>query len=110
MASMPKDRLLTIGKTIIEACFAWECRHREIDLAFRFVSDLLMGNNAVKVVRAPRVANLESLYEGVRDRADGVHEWAINNPRPAFDVRYSLTFSKVVIGQLSNVTFMKGAE
>lgn len=109
-AAMPRDGLLTVGNTIIEACFAWECRHREVDLAFQSILDELAKDSAVKVVRAPKVAHPEALYEGVGNREDGVHEWAINNSRPAFDAADFLRFGKTLVGQLSNVTNMKGVE
>lgn len=109
-AAMPRDGLLTVGNTIIEACFAWKCRQQEIDLAFTDILDELEIDSLVKVVRAPRVARTESIYEGVGSRQDGIHEWAINNSRPAFDAADFMRFGKTLIGQLSNVTNKKGVK
>ncbi|CAF9943070.1 MAG: hypothetical protein ALECFALPRED_010516 [Alectoria fallacina] len=109
-AAMPRDGLLTVGNTIVEACFAWECRQQEIDLAFANILDELEKDSSVKVVRAPKVARPEALYEGIGSRQDGAHEWAINNSRPAFDAADFLRFGKTLIGQLSNVTNEKGVE
>lgn len=109
-AAMPRDGFLTVGNTIIEACFAWECRQQEIDLAFTNILEELEKDRSVKVVRAPKVASPESIYEGVGSRKDGTHEWAINNSRPAFDAADFLRFGKTLIGQLSNVTNEKGVE
>ena len=108
--AMPRDGLLTVGNTIIEACFSWACRHQEIDLAYANILDDLAKDSSVRVVRAPKVANPDAIYEGVGQGKDGVHEWAINNSRPAFDAADFLRFGKVVIGQLSNVTNQKGVE
>lgn len=108
--AMPRDGLLTVGNTIIEACFSWACRHQEIDLAYANILDELAKDSSVKVVGAPKVADPNAIYEGVGQRKDGVHEWAINNSRPAFDAADFLRFGKVLIGQLSNVTNQKGVE
>lgn len=109
-AAMPRDGLLTVGNTIIEACFAWECRRLEIDLAFTNVLDGLAQDSSVRVVRAPKVALPDTLYDGVGTDQAGVHEWAINNSRPAFDAADFMRFGKTLLGQLSNVTNMKGVE
>ena len=122
-AAMPRDGLMTVGNTIIEACFAWECRHREIELAFGGILRELEKDPAVRVVRAPRVERPDALYEGVKgfgekgangeaNGTNGVHqhEWAINNARPAFDAADFLRFGKTVVGQLSNVTNQKGVQ
>ncbi len=109
-AAMPRDGLLTVGNTVIEACSAWECRQQEIDLAFTEILRELEKDRSVKVVRAPRVAHPQSIYEGTGGRMDGAHEWAINNSRPAFDAADFLRFGKALIGQLSNVTNQKGIE
>lgn len=108
--AMPRDGLLTVGNTIIEACFSWACRHQEIDLAYAKILDELAKDSSVRVVRAPKVAHPDAIYAGVEERRDGVHEWAINNSRPAFDAADFLRFGKVLIGQLSNVTNRKGVE
>ncbi|TAQ87330.1 hypothetical protein B7494_g4355 [Chlorociboria aeruginascens] len=109
-AAMPRDGLLTVGHTIIEACFAWECRHQEIELSYANILDELEKDSSVTVVRAPIVARPDSLYDGVQGSTNGVHEWAINNSRPAFDAADFLRFGKTIIGQFSNVTNQKGVE
>ncbi len=65
-AAMPRDGLMTVGNTVVEACFAWECRHREVELAFSKILRELEKDPAVRVVRAPRVERPDALYEGVR--------------------------------------------
>ncbi len=109
-AAMPRDGLLTVGNTIIEACFSWECRHQEIERAFSAILEELATDKSVKVVRAPKVADPDAIYEGVKSGMDGGHQWAINNSRPAFDAADFLRFGNTLIGQLSNVTNRKGVE
>ena len=123
-AAMPRDGLITVGNTVIEACFAWECRHREIELGFSEILAELEKDPVVRVVRAPKVERPDALYEGIRgfgekDAVNGEvngthtvhsHEWAINNARPAFDAADFLRFGKTIVGQLSNVTNQKGVD
>lgn len=33
--AMPHDGLMSVGSTVIEACFAWSCRTREIELVYK---------------------------------------------------------------------------
>ena len=122
--AMPRDALMTVGNTVIEACFAWECRHREIELAFSGILGELDKDPAVKIVKAPKVGRPDALYEGVRgfgetNGVDGevngttgvhLHQWAINNTRPAFDAADFLRFGRTIVGQLSNVTNQKGVD
>lgn len=34
--AMPRDGLMSVGNTLIEACFAWKCRSREIELGHAY--------------------------------------------------------------------------
>ena len=104
-AAMPRDGLLTVGNTIIEAPFSWECRHKEIELAYGDVLDQLAKDPLVRVVRAPKVEEPAAIY-----RLDEHHNWAINDSRPAFDAADFLRLGKVLVGQLSHVTNLKGVE
>ena len=108
--SMPRDGLLTVGHNIIEACFSWGCRRQEIDMAFSDILRDLSNDTRVSVIHAPNPPTPDTIYHEREHRSDGIHEWAINNSRPAFDAADFMRFGKVVIGQLSNVTNMKGVE
>ena len=105
---MPRDGLLTVGNTIIEACFSWGCRRHEINLAFSDTLQDLAKDPSVSVVRAPKIVNPDTIYDECGMLSDGAHEWAINESRPAFDAADFMRFGKVLIGQLSNVTNAKG--
>ena len=113
-AAMPRDGLMTVGDTVIEACFAWQCRKHEIELSFSRILDELAAEGA-RIVRAPRLAK-DTIYDGKLNNGvngNGVndhHEWAINNSRPAFDCADFMRCGTTLIGQLSNVTNMAGVE
>jgi glycine amidinotransferase len=107
--AMPRDGLLVVGNTIIESCFAWKCRANEVADSLGALLSKLEVNPCVKVVRAPRPPAADTLYNGIIENRKN-HEWAINNSRPVFDAADFMRFGSTVIGQLSNVTNMKGVE
>jgi glycine amidinotransferase len=137
-AAMARDGLMTVGDTVIEACFAWQCRKNEIELCFSGILDELAAKGA-RIIRAPRIAK-DTIYDGklnngangheaenghvsanngtnghtpTNERSNGVHddhEWAINNSRPAFDCADFSRCGTTLIGQLSNVTNKAGVE
>lgn len=137
-AAMPRDGLMTVGDTVIEACFAWQYRKHEIELSFSPILDELAAEGA-RIVRPPRLAK-DMIYDGklsnginghgannghvsVNDDTNGHtmtnghsngvnddHEWAINNSRPAFDCADFMRCGTTLIGQLSNATNMAGVE
>ncbi|EER27397.1 Amidinotransferase family protein [Coccidioides posadasii C735 delta SOWgp] len=109
--AMPRDSLMTVGNTVIEAPFAWGCRKQEVELGYSDILSALAEDGLSKVVRAPKILGRETLYDGVENcSSNGTHTWAINNTRPSFDTADFMRFGKVIIGQLSNVTNMKGVE
>lgn len=99
-SAMPRDGLMTVGDTVIEACFAWQCRKHEIELACSCILDELAAQGA-RIVRAPQLAKDtiydEKLIEGVNDHevekdhvlanvdahgftiTNGPSGWAVNN-------------------------------
>ena len=110
-AAMPRDGLLSVGNTLIEAPFAWPCRRHEMQLAFAPILDELARDPTVRVVRAPEVTNPDALFEGVgARRPDGTPGWAINDARPAFDAADFTRCGHTLVGQLSHVTNRKGVE
>lgn len=105
--AMPRDGLLVVGNTIIESCFAWHSRTDEVSLALGNLLSAFQSNPAVRVVRAPQLPVPDTLYDTTIDKSN---PWAINNNRPAFDAADFMRFGSTVIGQLSNVTNMKGVQ
>lgn len=110
--AMPRDGLMTVGSTLIEAPFAWRCRRHEIQLAY---SDILekVGSGSARICRAPLIFGHDTLYDGVEVKEaantnSNGHQWAINNSRPAFDTADFMRFGKTIIGQVSHVTNRRG--
>ena len=112
-AAMPRDALLVVGETVIESCYAWSCRRREVELAFEHILDELQRDPRVSVIRAPKWEH-DPIYDGeLASNTMGVIEhgtWAISNARPAFDAADFMRFGQVILGQLSNVTNPSGIE
>lgn len=109
--AMPRDSLMTVGNTVIEAPFAWRCRQNEVELAYSGILSILANDGVSRVVRSPKVMGQDTLYDDVEsDKKKGGHTWAINDSRPAFDTADFMRFGKVIIGQFSNVTNQKGVD
>lgn len=103
--AMPRDGLMVVGNTIIEACFAWPSRDREISLAFGSILKLLSQDPRVRIVRRPPTAWAHTLMDKEeRQGEDTSSSWVINNSRPAFDTADFMRFGKVILGQYSHVT------
>ncbi|KAG6003077.1 hypothetical protein E4U43_000975 [Claviceps pusilla] len=114
--AMPRDGLLTVGTTLVEAPFAWGCRRREIDAAYADILDQLeTAGSSGRICRAPRIIGRDTIYDHpgndeANDEASHGGRWAINNSRPAFDAADFMRFGKTIIGQLSHVTNPKGVD
>lgn len=101
--AMPRDGLISVGNTLVEACFAWKCRSREIELGFAPILDDLAQDPQVRIVRRPAHTFADTL-----DNNEG--KWAINNSRPAFDTADFMRFGHTLIGQYSHVTNQAGVD
>ena len=108
--AMPRDGLMTVGNTIIEAPFAWQCRRFEIELAYGRLLAKLSSNVNSRIVRAPKRPHPDTIYNTKTTETNGHHKWPINNSRPAFDAADFLRFGKTLVGQLSNVTNQAGVQ
>ena len=103
--AMPRDGLMVIGNTVIEACFAWPSRNREISLAFGSILKELSQDSRVRIVRRPSTAWARTLIEKVEQHGEDPNStWVINNSRPAFDTADFMRFGKIILGQYSHVT------
>lgn len=107
--AMPRDGLMSVQNTLIEACFAWPCRNREIEIGFEPILEELAQDSRVKVVRRPASSLADTLLD---DDGSSQHtrQWVINNRRPAFDTADFMRFGKTILGQLSHVTNPAGVE
>jgi glycine amidinotransferase len=112
--AMPRDGLMTVGNTIIEAPFAWRCRRHEIQLAYSGVlNELSKHSDAVTVCWAPAILGHDTLYDSEEATRAGnsiERHRAINDSRPAFDAADFMRFGKTIVGQMSHVTNRKGVE
>ncbi len=111
--AMPRDRLLTVGNTLIESIPAWGCRQKEIGLAYSTILSQLSHPEEApwRVFRQPTLHGRDTIYEGkMGDSFDPKRDWAINNSRPAFDAADFMRLGKHLIGQLSHVTNQKGVD
>ncbi|KAF4508821.1 hypothetical protein G6O67_005153 [Ophiocordyceps sinensis] len=133
--AMPRDGLMTVGRTLIEARFAWRCRRNEIKLAYSDILDQLGSEDgAGRIHRAPEIVGHDTIYDDVGHdtiyddvgngngnvNGNGVDVqnghgitancWAVNNSRPAFDAADFLRFGRTIVGQLSNVTNPMGVQ
>lgn len=118
--AMPRDGLMTVGSTLIEAPFAWRCRRHEISLAYSdILAELGSRDSGSTICRAPLITGKDSLYHCMLDKGKttdngngktSTSHWSINNSRPAFDAADFMRFGKVIIGQLSHVTNRRGVE
>ncbi|KHN97452.1 lysine amidinotransferase [Metarhizium album ARSEF 1941] len=111
--AMPRDGLMVVGNTLIEAPYAWRCRRDEIQLAYTGILDKVAASGTARICRAPRIVGQDTIYDTNKTLTNGFAEagaWVINNSRPAFDAADFMRFGKTIIGQLSHVTNRKGVE
>ncbi|UNI23077.1 Glycine amidinotransferase [Purpureocillium takamizusanense] len=109
--AMPRDALMTVGTSLIEAHFAWRCRRHEVQLAYADILSELAGSNGPgRICPAPVILGHDTLYDDAISNGKGQQPWAINNSRSAFDAADFMRFGKTIIGQLSNVTNQRGVD
>ncbi|KAJ5450569.1 uncharacterized protein N7458_007018 [Penicillium daleae] len=109
--AMPRDGLMSVGNMLIEACFAWPCRAKEIEIGFSSILDDLSKDQRVQIVRRPESAFANTLLDdNVADNTTTATTWAINNSRPAFDTADFMRFGCTIIGQYSHVTNQAGVD
>ncbi|WP_326734457.1 amidinotransferase [Streptomyces sp. NBC_01022] len=102
-AGMPRDLLMVVGDTVIEAPMSWRCRYHEGD-AFRTLLKSWFRRGA-RWMPAPRPQLLDELYRTPGDEAspDG-DRWAVTEFEPVFDAADFLRFGEDIIVQRSHVT------
>lgn len=113
--AMPRDRLLTVGTTLIESIPAWDCRKQEINLAYSTILSALSHpeTSAWHVCRQATLTGRDTIYDG-KDEAKfnpTGFNWAINNSRPAFDAADFVRLGSISPGKLtiSHMTNTGGA-
>ncbi|KAF4971474.1 hypothetical protein FSARC_1702 [Fusarium sarcochroum] len=105
--AMPRDGLMSVGNTLIEACFAWPCRAKEIEIGFTPILNQLCLDDRVNIVRRPKSSFANTLLNNDETKNGN---WVINNSRPAFDAADFMRFGTTIIGQYSHVTNRAGVD
>ncbi len=107
--AMPRDGLISVANTLVEACFAWPCRSREVELAYgTILKELALKDSGARIIRRPKNTLGDTLLNETEFVSNS--RWVINNSRPAFDAADFMRFGKVIIGQYSHVTNQAGIE
>jgi glycine amidinotransferase len=106
-AGMPRDHLIVVGDTIVEAPLSWRCRYYEGD-AYR---DLLKGyfRAGAKWLQAPRPQLTDELFKSM-DQAGDPGGFAVTEHEPVFDAADFLRFGRDLVVQHSHVTNDFGIE
>lgn len=111
-AAMPRDVMMVIGDTLIEAPMAWRSRYFEI-YAFRDVIHKLF-NEGGKWLAAPKGSMADPFYNAGYnpDNAtiDGVRQFVVSENEVAFDAADFTRCGKDIFVQKSNVTNAMGIE
>jgi glycine amidinotransferase len=103
-SAMPRDCMLAIGTTIIEAPMSWRNRYFET-FPFRPILQDYFERGA-KWLAGPKPMLSESSYVTPKEAATG---FALAETEPLFDAADFLRFGRDIIGQLSNTTNSLGA-
>lgn len=99
-SAMPRDLLIVIGDTIIEAPLSWRCRHHEVD-AYRTLIKSYFRQGA-GWLQAPRPQLTDELFSV--DYQPDLGEYAITEFEPVFDAADFMRFGRDVVVQRSHVT------
>ncbi|KAF7590392.1 hypothetical protein BBP40_002893 [Aspergillus hancockii] len=105
--AMPRDGLMSVKNVLIEACFAWSCRSREIEIAYSSILNDVAKDSRVTIVQRPKSSFADAL---LLDDGTKKEPWVINNSRPAFDTADFMRFGTTIIGQYSHVTNQAGVD
>jgi glycine amidinotransferase len=101
-SAMPRDLLIIIGDTIIEAPLSWRCRHHEID-AYRPLIKSYFRRGA-RWLQAPRPQLTDELFSMYDYDLLGIGSYAITEFEPVFDAADFIRFGQDIVVQKSHVT------
>ena len=79
-------------------------------MAFEDILHELAQDSSARIIRAPTPPNPDTIHDGATGGGVDGQPWVINNSRIAFDAADFMRFGKVLLGQLSHVTNLKGVE
>lgn len=111
-AAMPRDVLLVIGDTIIEAPMAWRSRYFEIFVYRHLIEEYF--ESGAKWLSAPKPSMGPGFYNDAYDSAEatiaGERQFVVTEKEVAFDAADFTRCGKDIFVQKSNVTNGKGIE
>ena len=111
-SAMPRDVMMVIGDTIVEAPMAWRNRHFEIFAYRDLIEDYFRGG--AKWLAAPKSPMADTFYNQNYhpDKAtiDGVRQFVVSESHIAFDAADFFRCGKDIFFQKSNVTNGMGIE
>ncbi|MFG2754785.1 amidinotransferase [Streptomyces xanthophaeus] len=107
-AAMPRDHLMVVGDTIVEAPMSWRCRSFEGD-AFRGLVKSYFQRGA-KWLPAPRPQLTDELWRTERGPDSRGEDWAITEFEPVFDAADFMRFGDDIVVQRSHVTNQFGID
>ncbi|PIR83777.1 amidinotransferase [Candidatus Kaiserbacteria bacterium CG10_big_fil_rev_8_21_14_0_10_51_14] len=111
-AAMPRDVLITIGDTLIEAPMAWRTRYFEIHAYRPLIRDYF--ERGAKWLSAPKPSMDDNFYDNKYQSelpyVDGKKQFIITNEEVAFDAADFVRFGRDILVQKSQVTNDLGIE
>ncbi len=108
-AAMPRDVLMVIGDTIIEAPMAWRSRYFEIYAYRNLIIEYFKGG--ARWLPAPKPRMADDLYDYTYTHPKkSERRSVITNVEPTFDAADFMRFGKDIFAQRSNVTNELGIE
>ena len=107
-SAMPRDSMLAIGNTLIEAPMAWRSRYFET-FAFRDILNDYFQRGA-RWISAPKPMLKDSLWVARSEEKKQKFESIIGNDEPLFDAADFIKLGRDIIAQRSHVTNEKGIE
>lgn len=106
-AGMPRDHLMIVGETVVEAPLSWRCRYHEGD-AYRSLIKSYFQRGA-GWLQAPRPQLTDELFSPTY-RAEQECGYAITEFEPVFDAADFMRFGRDIVVQQSHVTNQFGIE
>jgi glycine amidinotransferase len=109
-SAMPRDLLLIVGNTVIEAPMAWRSRYFEIDAYRPLLTDYF--RRGARWVAAPKPQLLENLYDPDYDRERPYESgrYLTLEQEPTFDAADFIRCGRDIFFQRSHVTNRLGIE
>jgi glycine amidinotransferase len=102
-SAMPRDLLMVVGDTIIEAPMSWRCRYHEVD-AFRPLIKEYFRRGA-RWLPGPRPQLADELFDpSYEPGSQAPGQYAITEFEPVFDAADFVRFGRDILVQRSHVT------